>query len=123
MQNKLKEIQDRANKATIGPWVYMGETKPYEGMVLSSGNIDRICGTVGLDDRPNDMEFIAHSREDIPYLLAALKDEEKESKEYRKALFSCIKVIEKLGDIGIEYGADSFARHEIKIITDLLIKY
>lgn len=73
--SQISEIQQRADAATKGPWVYMGDTFPYQGMVVSAKNVDRICETPIFDDRTDDMEFIAHARKDIPNLLAHISEQ------------------------------------------------
>lgn len=83
MSDRLDEIRGRVGKATIGPWI-----SEHDGKFIDGGDQDWIvseCGschikdcTCGYCDRipesgvlyPHDAEFIAHSREDIPYLLS-----------------------------------------------------
>lgn len=83
---KLKEIEDRAAKATKGPWIYFGEPENnvFWGQIRSAaedGHFDHIANTPELDERDGDMEFIAHAREDVPLLcqyihsLVAQRDE------------------------------------------------
>lgn len=76
---KLKEIEDRAAKATEGPWVYFGEPQDnvFWGQIRSvaeDGSFAHITDTPELDERDNDMEFIAHAREDIPALCKAIRE-------------------------------------------------
>jgi hypothetical protein len=76
---RLDEIKEREGKATKGPWLYNGNR--YIDDVVC-GNHDMICTlpywniTVTQQDR-NNAEYIAHSREDIPYLLERLQAAEK----------------------------------------------
>jgi len=68
--NKLKEIRERVRKATKGPWVTSNDDNVfYCGKVISVETIQDICIDPEFDDRPNDRDFIAHARTDIPYLL------------------------------------------------------
>lgn len=81
---RLREIQERCNKATEGPWAYEAvsdksnewclgvvvgnDDKPLSGRVeQGQGIIDHaiVREAMGLEDAA----FIAHAREDIPYLL------------------------------------------------------
>lgn len=106
MNRKEREtIQKRSEAATPGEWEYTaGEsesfisyfTEPGNGMVREMPFI-----TVGVEkveetgaDEPfyyveiseEDAEFIAHARKDIPALLDALDEAEKEIKEWSKGL-------------------------------------
>jgi len=76
---RIAEIRERARKATAGPWEWRAD---FPNCVGTQGNLtDLICedgadSSVGLTGSDN--EFIAHAREDIPYLLslvAALRTE------------------------------------------------
>lgn len=74
-EGELEAIRQRAEKATAGPWVYMGDDPTFAGQVRSVANLEdggfqHIVDTPHLDDRPEDMTFIAESRSDIPALLA-----------------------------------------------------
>ena len=98
MSNRLKEIAERAEKATPGPWhlrhtdIYGGieiGNQPYLDDALSEEAFDSawaewskrdiaICELSGdmrvaTEERehPN-AEFIAHAREDIPFLLSVV---------------------------------------------------
>lgn len=67
---RLEEIKARADAATPGPWDTNGYTifsTPLEEKGFYLGDI---CFVESVDN--NDLEFIAHAREDIPYLLDML---------------------------------------------------
>ena len=82
---RLNEIEARANAATEGPW----EVEPYrDERRKEEGDIDSItgpgpttiveqlgcdCCDVGLSVADPDAEFIAHARQDVPALVAALR--------------------------------------------------
>src|SRR6185312_6774960 len=76
---RLEEIRQRAEKATKGPWEWVGRDGDHhdlmspEGMIHSDGSA---CGEYSADIEVfgPDATFIAHSREDIPYLLSELAD-------------------------------------------------
>lgn len=76
---ELTVIEARAAKATKGPWVYFGEPENnvFWGEIRSAaedGHFDHITDTPELDERDNDMEFIAHAREDVPTLCCAVRE-------------------------------------------------
>lgn len=64
----LDEIQDRADHATEGPW-FRGRFSIGAG--LDHGDPDAI--PVERVIMPGDAVFIAHAREDVPRLVAALR--------------------------------------------------
>ena len=70
---KLEEIRARAEKVTLGPW----EIDPHDTTPLESINSTadpRIGGWVEVARSVGaDAEFIAHSRTDVPKLVAALE--------------------------------------------------
>lgn len=74
----VSEIEARAAKATIGPWVYFGEPDDnvFWGEIRSAadeGGFAHVADTPELDERGDDFEFIAHAREDIPALCRTVK--------------------------------------------------
>jgi hypothetical protein len=68
---ELSAIEERCNKATPGPWTYI----PDWGDVVSCAeeSMCHIADIPTLDDRPDDMEFIANARADIPALIAEIR--------------------------------------------------
>ena len=86
--NRIAEIQQRCEAATPSPWevekYYHDE--PYEQFIKSAAVVstyeDGSKGTITRNNWSNpvvaDLEFIAHAREDIPYLLAQLAERDKE---------------------------------------------
>ena len=74
MNKRIKEIKERVEKATPGTWkvekYYHDE--PYEKYIKSAAIVCR-NGTITRNDWSNpvetDLDFIAHARKDIPYLL------------------------------------------------------
>lgn len=70
-KNKLKEVEDRANAATPGPWY----TRNKLGGVFSNpGTTDGVF--IAADDfnpiEANEI-FAAHSRQDVPNLIAEIR--------------------------------------------------
>lgn len=66
MDKRLEEIAKRIKKASPGPWKGSG------GEVQMGTGEFLVCGLNG-DMYPGDLEFVSHSREDIPYLLSLIK--------------------------------------------------
>ena len=77
MSERVKEIRERLEKATPGPWCYGAGNS---SVLCDVGIIDHKgfgilvnCGRSSGSETPEDGDFIAHSRTDVPDLLAALK--------------------------------------------------
>lgn len=78
-EQELAEIEARATKATIGPWIYFGEPEDnvFWGEIRSAaddGGFAHIADTPELDERGNDFEFMAHAREDVPALCRTIRE-------------------------------------------------
>ena len=75
MTDRLDEIRARAEAATPGPWAAEREDD-YEWIVVG-GTYEPDCRYViadcGFDSPQSNATFIAHAREDIPYLLAEVE--------------------------------------------------
>jgi len=92
----LDEIEARASAATEGPWEVGGMDSGHSAFEMSiwvtTGNGDSICDMDGQvralnvappnDDGLADAEFIAHAREDVPTLVAALRAVEAVHRRY-----------------------------------------
>ena len=86
--DRIEEIRARAEKASRGPWeLYCAELRRGLGVevieVLSHGKpIIKWPGFDGVDlsgeKKRHNADFMAHAREDIPYLLTRLAALEKE---------------------------------------------
>lgn len=91
MQDRLKEIQDRVDKATDGPWIVSSEDIcecplcEGEGEVVSA-DIDgdgwtALAQTYGIGSMVfNNAQFIANAPSDIKFLLSALQEAQAEIK-------------------------------------------
>lgn len=64
LEDRIKEIQARVDKATEGPWEQNQENVVAKGYTLFFTYMSH----------RNDAKFIAHARQDIPYILAALQE-------------------------------------------------
>ena len=78
MTTRLEAIEAREQAATPGPWVDFPTGGPWTrpGVIGASNESElvypRICSPE-VDGRNGDMEFIAHSRADIPLLLTVAR--------------------------------------------------
>jgi hypothetical protein len=76
--NKLDEIKARCEKATEGPWMIVGPIT-YGPSAWVTSDLHQICelkpwNTAGRKFYHSDnADFIAHAREDSPYLLKRLR--------------------------------------------------
>ena len=73
---RLEEIRERVEKATEGPWEFYDRYGDLGLVVVENSDADPITDTElrhpGMDHacvRRKDGDFIAHSRQDIPWLL------------------------------------------------------
>lgn len=91
---RLAEIKARESKATPGPW-----TASRFGWVdhVPHASMNRTAF-----DRVEDADFIAHAREDIPYLLAELERSQRETAALRAA---ANQAIDGLADLVCVHGA------------------
>jgi hypothetical protein len=70
-EKRLDAIRERLKLTTLGPWVAYIEGKNHES---GSSCIGTGIGGIDLDGATDaDIEFMAHARQDIPYLLAELE--------------------------------------------------
>lgn len=75
---RIDEIRERAEKATKGPWEWSGRKEDADGFIYHPQG-SYLADTLILlgdtyEDDHLDLDFIAHSREDIPYLLNRIKE-------------------------------------------------
>jgi hypothetical protein len=80
--DRLAEIQQRADAATEGPWVahWWG---------VESESVDVLVIQDDYESSRQDFEFIAHAREDIPFLLAELS-------RYQAAVQAAIRFVDQV---------------------------
>lgn len=81
-QAQLEAIRKRAEAATEGPWTYVSQTEDKYEMpklispefpIMNFGDCTTFYPMEGTPPDDEDAEFIAHSREDIPALLAEVE--------------------------------------------------
>ena len=89
-EQELQAIEERANKASTAPWIV--EAGPYSGRDWMIGSIAMFLGASCWDDKcytvttnqvhaselegdaKTDADFIAHAREDVPALIAEVRE-------------------------------------------------
>lgn len=74
---RLEEIEARVNAATPGPWEWEDTERQRwgvtaKGLVANKGDVIH-ADDFYLDGKERDLDFISHSRDDIPFLLDKLK--------------------------------------------------
>lgn len=83
VEARLAEIEARAKAATSGPWrMDGGAMLTPEGYVLSGTTLPR--GWNQLSAGMANADFIAHAREDVPWLLARLKEHDERQQRERE---------------------------------------
>lgn len=85
MEERLKEIRQREQKATPGPWVSIEETWN-EGAVGGCPKMVtpwREDAFEGDDEAAANMDFIYHARQDIPFLLDRIEQLETQVEDLR----------------------------------------
>jgi hypothetical protein len=68
---RLIDIEERANKATPGPWDYRIFNDGYS--VEQQLDVQQIVLTCGLKNGADNSAFIAHARTDVPWLVSELR--------------------------------------------------
>ena len=71
-EKELKEIEDRCNKATTGPWKSMIEGRDHTSgdSFIMTGGEDIYIDSPLLD---NNQDFIANAKQDIPKLISEIR--------------------------------------------------
>lgn len=100
-EEKLCEIEQRAEKATQGPWETDAHYPPNNVYCDdSTGSIIAECPVCGVLRNPlntkNNADFIAHARQDIPDLLAYCRELKTEDTRLRKVLLTKSAIIAEL---------------------------
>ena len=74
-KEELKEIEERCNKATPGPWKTLppDSVNPYWYITRRQGE-DEVFYIACFFNGKEDAEFVINSREDIPKLMSYIKD-------------------------------------------------
>ena len=101
--DRLAEIQARAEKATDGPWRHSVERERYEtAHYVRHGEGEHLAVFTGnYSGASEDGEFIAHARTDVPALAAALEE----------ALDACAEI--RVNNTGTDFRAGGIAAASI----------
>lgn len=78
MNQRIGEIRARCEAATPGPWKQYNDWE-----VITPSKIQSVAHTFN-PNANNDAEFIAHVREDVPYLLSEVERLIAEIEQYRQ---------------------------------------
>lgn len=91
----LDEIKARAEAATQGEWEYdyAGCVSVYDEKGNHGFDICE-CEDICTENAEANGEFIAHAREDIPALIAALEAKERELQEFKNTCFTPLGILE-----------------------------
>ncbi|MBY6273548.1 MAG: hypothetical protein CW346_15230 [Bacillaceae bacterium] len=83
VEQRLREIEERVSKATPGPWEAYGV-----GGIHMDGTSDGYSVMTAAGKRLHspymtqaDADFIAHAREDVPWLLSLLREREEQARQ------------------------------------------
>jgi len=111
-EQELQEIKERSEKATPGPWTYVPGELIEDGADSYYEDAPNIKGpfTVDMDEYwalgENNADFIAHSREDVPALLAEVERQITIASEFAdrfsKAAFELGRTSRKLAEANLE---------------------
>ena len=72
-QGRLREVKEREARATKGPW-RLGHHRGFgEEHDVGGPDGEDLAGVRGMFYRKADAEFVAHAREDVPWLVGALE--------------------------------------------------
>lgn len=80
--SRIDEIKEREIKATEGPWIF----NPRDEEVAIANKDKGIVFDPNCDMKDEDLDFIAHTREDIPYLRAEIERQKEAMKKIVGAL-------------------------------------
>jgi len=86
MTDRIQEIRARCDTATPGPWETALDVGKKYYIAPPSYGIRDFCYLSGGFDREQDASFIAHAREDIPYLLSQLAASQRRAQDARNEL-------------------------------------
>lgn len=85
-EKRIAEIRARVEKATEGEWSFDG---PPSNLIVWAGDELRICFMTSDGPNVGNVSFIAHARQDIPDLIAALEASMSKVKFQSAALVEC----------------------------------
>jgi len=89
-ETELKEIEAREEAATPGPWLHK-DADAY-GVRSADGINGLRCVASGFLNN-DDIEFVSHSRTDIPRLIKAIRERDKRIAELEEAIESASEAV------------------------------
>jgi len=113
-EEQLKAIQDRAAAATPGPWrVHKERVELDLGTIVDTADIINEQGAAcnGFSDYP----FMAHARQDIPLLCAALRHERAENARLQDNVIELNQQVKELLEIQSKKTEAAMARVKIEV--------
>lgn len=119
-EKRLAEIREREAKATKGPWLWDGDVTSYDEendapWLVSEGEKQILTGGIKATSKA-DVDFIAHARTDIPFLLAQLEAARREVEKLEKRLAAVADLInESSGVFGLHLNGDNAYWSELRI--------
>lgn len=90
VEQRLREIEERVSKATPGPWRAVCEATAEE--TACGRDVYSLTGPEWVEEGDysffgeHDAQFIAHARDDVPWLLSLLREREEEIRRLRTLL-------------------------------------
>lgn len=90
VEQRLREIEERVSKATPGPWRAVCEATAEE--TACGRDVYSLTGPEWVEEGDysffgeDDAQFIAHARDDVPWLLSLLREREEEVRALRHLL-------------------------------------
>jgi hypothetical protein len=75
-EKELKAIENRCNKSTMGPWVAFIEGRDHESgsdFIMTGPEENRGEDIELIGAQKDDFDFIAHSKQDVPKLIAEIR--------------------------------------------------
>lgn len=102
---RLQQIQQRADAATKGPWTNISdwpevwsESEEYFGRFVALVGVAKMVNKTKCAMQPPDSRFIAHSRADVPDLLAEVKRQREELKKANALAVDRLELLKILAD-------------------------
>lgn len=119
---QLAEIRAREQAATPGPWVvtcHKHDPHADYGIAEQGSLYWRGVASVGKD---RNVAFIAHSRTDIPALLAHIEEQRREMEHYKRALgWMAHGIMNMCNNIeGCSASGCPFVKHDCERIVDMV---
>lgn len=96
VRERIDAIKARCEEATPGPWQHISNTN--NGRSLFSVAYEPRLTKIGEMYTSRDADFIAHAREDIPYLLGLIKTMTAQLAASKQETAAAVELIEEIGN-------------------------